>query len=88
MNSRALAIAFGATAGILWLFCSALVWLMPGEMMGMSGHMVHADLSHMQWHFPIIGFLIGGIAWVGIAALTGYMIGAIYNRLDQPSTLA
>lgn len=83
MNSRALALALAITVTILWALCGLFVWLTPGMMIGMSGHMIHTDLSDLQWHMPLSGFLLGGIFWIALAAITGYLIGAVYNRLDS-----
>lgn len=84
MNSRALAVAFAATVAILWVVCGLIILLVPNQMTSMSGHMVHTDLSGTQWHMPIAGFLVGGLAWVIVAGLTGYLVGWIYNRLNGP----
>jgi hypothetical protein len=41
-------LACAITFAIFWIFCSLLVLVMPGMMMGMSGHVVHGDLSAMH----------------------------------------
>ena len=39
----------------------------------------------ISWHMPVIGFLIGGLAWTVVAGVTGYLIGWLYNRVNgQP----
>ncbi len=85
LNSSALAAAFAGAVAIIWFICGLLIWLMPSMMVGMSGHMLHTDFGDMSWHMPLIGFLIGGLAWTVVAGVTGYLIGWLYNRVNgQP----
>ena len=78
-------VKFGAASAVafalLWLVCSLLVILIPGAMMETTGHMVHADLTNMQWRLGLTGFVFGLIAWSVLAGLTGWLVAAIYNRL-------
>ena len=76
-----LGIAAAATAAILWLTCSLLVSLLPGAMLGMSGHMVHAEFSNFAWTLSASGILFGMIAWSTVAGIFGWLFGLIYNRL-------
>lgn len=85
MNSRALAAAFAVTVAIVWTICGLLIMLLPDMMAGMSGNMIHADLAGMQWHMPLVGFLFGGVVWVIVAAITGYLIGWVYNAVSKPA---
>ncbi len=75
---------FVATAGafaIIWIICSALVAILPGQMLGMSGHMIHADFAAMSWTLTWAGFVIGLVAWSVSAGITAWLIGTIYNKL-------
>lgn len=74
-----LAIAFGGTTAVLWVICSALVALLPGISMTMSGHMLHMDASAYTWTLSLGGFLFGLIIWTISAAVAGWLIALIYN---------
>lgn len=86
LDPKSLALASGATATILWIFCSALVFILPGMMMGMTGDMMHADMSQMSWTLNIFGFLIGLILWAVLAMATGWLIATFYNRFSLDET--
>lgn len=66
---------------IIWLLCSLLVWILPSMMLGMSGHMVHGDFTHMEWHMTTGGFVIGLLAWSISGGVIAALIAYIYNRL-------
>lgn len=75
---------FLATAGafaIIWIICSALVAIAPGQMLGMSGHMIHADIGALSWTLTLGGFVFGLILWSAWAGATAWLIGTIYNKL-------
>jgi len=74
-----LALAAAMATAVIWTFCSALVALMPGRMMEMSGDMVHADFSTMGWSMTWIGFVVGLFLWSLMAAITGWLIATFYN---------
>lgn len=76
-----LGVAAAVTAGLLWVVCSLLVLALPGGMINMSGHMVHADLSQMSWTLTFVGFLLGLVIWSVVAYITGWLIGMVYNML-------
>ncbi len=73
----AVAIAFA----LVWLICSVLVWGLPSMMLGMSGYMVHSDLSGMSWHMSPVGFVVGLLSWSVIAGGIASLIAFIYNKL-------
>ena len=83
LDANRLAMSFGITSAILWIICSALVALTPGAMIGMTGHMFHASMEGISWTLTWAGFLIGLVAWVVWAAVTGWLIGWFYNRLGR-----
>ncbi len=80
-------IKFGLAAAIsiaiLWIICSLIVWLSPGMSMEMSGHMVHSDLSQMQWQLSLSGIIIGLIIWSLFAGIIGWLIATVYNKLTS-----
>lgn len=66
---------------LAWVICSLFVFSMPGGMMQMSGHMVHADLGQMSWRLSWVGFVYGLVAWSIIAGVMAWAVAALYNRL-------
>jgi hypothetical protein len=49
--------------------------------MNMGGYMMHADLSGMDWHMGLAGFLFGLFLWAFSAGIFASLMAAIYNRL-------
>lgn len=80
-DANKLFLATAAAFAVVWVICAAFVALMPGAMMTMSGHMVHADLEMTHWTLSWGGFFIGLIAWSLIAGAIAWLIGTIYNGL-------
>ncbi|MCZ0866787.1 DUF5676 family membrane protein [Dasania sp. GY-19] len=80
------AIKFGMASSIsalvLWIICSVLVVLMPSIMLSMSGDMLHMQLNDMGWHLTFMGVVKGLLSWSVMAGVTGWMLAAIYNRLQ------
>lgn len=81
LDAAKFGLAWAITFAIFWVICSLAVWIMPGMMMSMSGHMVHGDLSAIQWHLSLGGVLLGLVAWSLIAGITGWLVAVVYNRL-------
>ena len=85
INSLSFGIASAATAAVFWLLCSAIVAVMPGPMMNMSGHMVHANLDGMMWTLTFSGVIVGLLVWSLFAGLFGWVLAVIYNLLNKQS---
>jgi len=63
------------------VICFIFVIILPSFMMGMSGHMVHGELSGMQWHLTLAGFICGLLAWSVGTGLIAALIAYIYNKI-------
>lgn len=74
-------ISCGLAAAILWVFCSALVALLPGAMLSMSGNMMHMQLGSLGWHLTIAGVVSGLVAWTVVSGIAGWVVISIYNRI-------
>lgn len=83
IDASRLAYALGGTTAILWIVCSIFVALFPGSMMSMTGSMLHANPQAFGWSLTLTGFFMGLVCWTMWAAVTGWLIGGIYNRLLQ-----
>ena len=81
LSPMALAIASAVAIAIIWTLCSLLVLTLPTMMSGMTGHMIHAHLESFTWMLTLTGYLIGLIAWSAWAAVTGWLIAVIYNKV-------
>jgi len=81
LNPTAVAIAIALAFAIVWTLCSILVALLPGVMTNMTEHMMHAHLQDFSWMLTLPGYFIGLIAWSLWAAVTGWLMAAIYNRV-------
>ncbi len=81
LDSIKIGYATSLAFALVWVICSILVSILPSFMMGMSGHMVHGDLSNMQWHLNMTGFIYGLLAWSITAGLIATLIAYIYNKL-------
>ena len=74
--------ATAAVFAAIWVICSALVMLIPGPMMQMSGHMLHADLSGLGWSMHWSGFFVGLVLWSVIPGLLVWAVAGLYNRFS------
>jgi hypothetical protein len=81
LNPSALAIASAVAIAIIWTLCSLLVFALPSMMSQMSGHMIHAHLESFTWTLTPTGYLIGLIAWSAWAAVAGWLIAFVYNKV-------
>jgi hypothetical protein len=81
LNAIKIGYATSIAFALVWAICSLSVVILPSFMMGMSGHMVHAEFSGMQWHLNWAGFIYGLLAWSVSAGLTAALIAYIYNKL-------
>ncbi len=79
LDAMKLAAAAAMTTAVIWTVCAALVALLPGNMMNLSGHMVHADLAAMNWTLTWVGYFVGLVIWSFSAAVTGWLIATFYN---------
>lgn len=81
LDAKGLTLAVAIVTAVLWILCSASVWMAPGPTMRLTGHMVHADLSQFSWSLTWGGVLIGLVSWTVAAAVPGALIAWTYNRL-------
>ena len=81
LDAKGLALAVAIVTAVLWILCSAFVSLAPGPAMGITGHMVHTDLTEFSWSLTWGGVLIGLVSWTLAAAIPAWLIAWTYNRL-------
>ena len=83
VNTKQMVIAWSIAAAALWIICSVLVALSPGQMTAMTGHMIHMDIAHTSLAMTRSGFIIGLIAWVVLAASFAWLLGTVYNYVGS-----
>ncbi len=81
LSPTSLAAASAIAIAIIWTLCSVLVAILPSIMMSMTGHMIHAHMDDFSWRLTVTGYLVGLIAWSAWAAVTGWLIALVYNRI-------
>lgn len=81
LDAQKFGLATGIVFAVVWLICSAFVVTMPGMMMQMSGHAMHADFSGAQWTMTGVGFVFGLVIWSVLGGLLAWAVAAVYNRL-------
>jgi len=76
-SATKIANAFALTMSILWVLCSAVVWLFPKFSLLVTKWWMHGmNLSVMgSWHLNVGNFLLGGITAVVSAWVTGLVLG-------------
>ena len=76
-NTMKLANAFALAMAVLWVLCSAVIWLLPSFSWTVTGWWMHGmDLSAMgSWNLTVGNFLLGGITAAVSAWVTGWVLG-------------
>ena len=86
LNVKAIAIAQGAVAGILFVICRLVfIWAPDATLNGMK-YLFHTDWSSVAVPVNWGGFFLGLVVLMGFAALVGAAWTSIYNRLAVESS--
>ena len=78
--------ACAITFAVLWVVCTALVWMSPSSMAVITSHMLHLDGAHLEFTLTFAGASIGLVIWSLLAAITGLFIAVFYNLMLQRET--
>jgi len=81
LNANKLFLATAVVFAILWIICSALVAVIPGPMLTMTGYMVHSELETFRRSLTGTGFVGGLVLWSLIPGITVWLVAAAYNRM-------
>ena len=87
LDTRAFAIAAGATAAVLFTICALAVAVAPGPTTALFGYLIHTDLSTLPRTLTLASFIVGLIGWTLGTALTFGLAARIYNRLIGVSSV-
>ncbi len=74
LDSVKLANAFAVAMSILWILCSAFVWILPEFTMQSFTWMMHG-IELPAWNLNFGNFLSGGISLMVSAWVTGWVLG-------------
>jgi hypothetical protein len=50
-------------------------------MLLMTTHMIHVDITQMDWTLTWSGFLVGLVGWMILAGIAGALLAVIYNQM-------
>lgn len=88
LNVKAIAIAHGAVAGILFILCRFIFMLVPDGSLAAMKYLFHTDWSSVAAPVNWGGFFLGLILLMVFAALVGAAWSSIYNGLARQSGAA
>ena len=86
LDARALGLAGGVTAAVLFIVCASAVAIAPGPTTAFAGYLIHMDLSSMSRSLTLGSFVVGLICWTVGTALTFWLVATVYNRLIGSSS--
>lgn len=81
LDTRAFAIAAGATAGVLFTFCALAVAAAPGPTTTLFGYLIHLDLTVLARPLTFVSFVTGLVAWTVGTGVAFAFAASLYNRL-------
>lgn len=88
LNVKAIAIAHGAVAGILFVLCRFVFMLAPADSLAAMKYLFHTDWSSVAAPVNLGGFFLGLLLLMVFAALVGAAWSSIYNWLARESTVS
>ena len=88
LNAKAMAIAHGTVAGILFVLCRLVFMLAPDGSLAAMKYLFHTDWSSVAAPVNWGGFFLGLVLLMVFAALVGAAWASIYNWLAQESSVA
>ena len=88
LNVKAIAIAHGAVAGILFVLCRLVFTLAPESTIAAMKYLFHTDWSSVAVPMTWGGFALGLLLFGVFAALVGATWASIYNWLASEPNVA
>ena len=83
LHPTSLAIATAIAFAIIWTVCTVLVAAAPGAADVAFRGMMHMSAAMPAMEITLSGYLIGLVGWVVSAAVTGWLLAAIYNAMSS-----
>lgn len=87
LNVKAMAIAHGTVAGILFVLCRFVFMLAPDGSLAAMKYFFHTDWSSVAAPVNWGGFFLGLVLLMLFAGLIGATLGSIYNWVASESTV-
>lgn len=81
IDSIKFALTAAITAVVVWIVCSAVVFLLPKMMLSLSGNMIHMNLDRIGWHLSLSGIVMGLFGWFFISGIIAWLFAKTYNAL-------
>lgn len=88
LNVKAIAIAYGMVAAILFVLCRLLFTLAPVGTLAAMKYLFHTDWSNVAVPMTLSGFFLGLLLFTIFAGLVGAAWASIYNRIARESKVA
>lgn len=88
LNVRAIAIAHGAVAGIMFVLCRLVFTIAPEGTLAATKYLFHTDWSTVALPLTLAGSFLGLVLFTGFAALVGAIWASTYNWLARESRAA
>lgn len=85
LEKKVIANAFALSMAILWVVCSALVYLLPGFTLLVTKWWMHGmDIEVMGvWNLTLSSFVWGGLTLTIGAWIMGYIFGWSWERVSK-----
>lgn len=87
LNVKAIAIAHGTVAGILFVLCRLVFMWAPDSSLAAMKYLFHTDWSSVAVPVNWGGFFLGLVLLMVFAALVGAAWASIYNWLAQEASM-
>ena len=88
LNAKAMAIAHGTVAGILFVLCRLVFMLAPDGSLAAMKYLFHTDWSSVAAPVNWGGFFLGLVLLMVFAGLVGAAWASVYNWLAHESSVA
>lgn len=85
VDKMKLANTFALTVVILWVICTAAIWLFPNfSLVTLNWWMHGVDIVTMTgWNLTIANFLLGGTSVTVSAWVTGYVLAWSWEKINK-----
>jgi hypothetical protein len=83
LDAKALGLAAGLAAAILYVVCAIAVALAPDATTTMAGFLIHADLGDFGRTLTWGNFVGGLLGWGVGTGLVFWLVATFYNRLSR-----
>ncbi|MFV1917031.1 MAG: DUF5676 family membrane protein [Patescibacteria group bacterium] len=85
LDKIVLANAFALVAAVLWVVCSAIVWLLPELSLSVTRWLVHGlNIGVLgSWNLNLSNLLLGGITLIASMWVIGWVFGWAWEKMSK-----